>query len=55
MSSDTPPFRPIGWWLKHADALLDAAFEGALAGTDATAAAGRSSAPSRRIPPPQPT
>ena len=26
--------RPAGWWLKEADALLDAAFDAALEGTD---------------------
>jgi hypothetical protein len=28
-----PPDRPIGWWLKHADARLEAAFARALDGT----------------------
>ncbi len=27
-----PAFRPVGWWLKEADAALDAAFDAALAG-----------------------
>ena len=27
------PRRPVGWWLKEADALLDAAFDAALDGT----------------------
>jgi hypothetical protein len=29
---DDRPARPIGWWIKEADRLLDAAFEDALAG-----------------------
>lgn len=33
MSSEQA-IRPIGWWLKEADARLDAAFESALEGTD---------------------
>ena len=32
MSHDDALRRPIGWWLKHADAGLDAAFETALRG-----------------------
>lgn len=33
MSNDLPTNRPIGWWLKEADARIDAAFDVALSGT----------------------
>ena len=33
MSDAQTSMRPIGWWLKEADALLDASFDSALAGT----------------------
>ena len=34
MSDEQALTRPIGWWLKEADARLDAAFDSALAGTE---------------------
>lgn len=33
MAGSDPLARPIGWWLKEADARIDAAFDAALAGT----------------------
>lgn len=33
MSDDQALTRPIGWWLKEADAQIDAAFDGTLQGT----------------------
>jgi hypothetical protein len=33
---DGGPQRPVGWWVKRVDGLLDAAFEQALAGVGAT-------------------
>jgi DNA-binding MarR family transcriptional regulator len=34
MDTNAPGFRPIGWWLKEADAALDEAFDAALAGDE---------------------